>query len=83
MVAGTARSIHGPSGERPARGERLETTLREPFPLAADAQPVLGRQVVERRKRGDEVVRRATLGDEAPHDEIVRAVEERDVGDRR
>lgn len=43
------------TGCQPADRQRLETSLPEPAVLAIDADVVLGRQVAERRKRGDVV----------------------------
>ncbi len=36
--------------EQPADRQRLESSLTEPFLLAIDGDPVLGREIVKRRK---------------------------------
>src|SRR5438552_13921126 len=46
---------HRLARKEPGDGGRLEAALREPSLLAARADPILRRQVVERRERGDVV----------------------------
>src|SRR5262249_27152621 len=57
IAAVEARGVdaHGLAGKEPRDRGCLESTLGEPALLAAHGDPVLGRQVVQRRERGDVV----------------------------